>query len=431
MQLRGRMPGGHTTAVLDSKAIGRIAPAEWDRLAASALCDNPYYSRQHLLGALETIDRGRAVSALAIRCAEGRLRALLPFRVRRPAAFPWRVADAAHNIYQSSSAPLVDAETAPAALRSWLSTLGKDSQPAFWTLADLDADSALARLIAEAAAETGRELHAVATYRRPRLTRLAGGLDAHLASGIAPGRLKRLRRNLRRLQQAGDVAFERAHEPHALQSRLEQFLSLEHAGWKGRRGTSLLADARSAAFARRAYGGAEDREGLAFIDSLLVDGRPIAMAINIASGRTVYSPKATYDEAWRSYGPGLLLDYLAIERFYADDRFDAFDAATTVDGHVLDDLWNDRRPMARLVIGPADWRTGALAGALERMHRLRKTARQSFGAAANVSQPLARLKRWVSGSLAATWVSACIALPELMLGIKRHEWVVAPITGAI
>jgi CelD/BcsL family acetyltransferase involved in cellulose biosynthesis len=418
--------GVPTATVLDARGLAALDPEQWRRLSDGALAENPYYSRQHLIGTLETIARGSTVSALAIRAASGELSALLPFRARAYSPFPWRVAEAADSAYQSSSTPLLAAAGARPALDTWLATLGRNGLPAFWTFADIDTQSPFTQLLADSAAAAGCEVHEVAAYSRPRLTRLEGGLEAHLSAAISGSRRKRLNRNLRRLRALGELRFERARSSVALRRRLEEFLALEHNGWKGRRGTSLLARDDTAAFARRVYGGCEGREGLAFIDTLLLDGRPIAMALNVASGRIAYSPKSAYDESLRSYSPGLVLDYLAIEKFYAEPGFDAIDAATTVEGHVLGELWNERRPMARLVVGPADLRTGLLAGGLERLHQVRVAAKRSLapGAVAGLS-----LMRRVAGSLWGLGAAAFLALPQLLISLKRHEWAVASLAA--
>jgi hypothetical protein len=109
---------------------------------------------------------------------------------------------------------------------------------------------------------------------------------------------------------------------------------------------------RHAAFARKGFGGQPGREGLATADSLLLDDQPIAVSLNISAGRTAFTPKCTYDENYRRFSPGLLLEYMVIEAFYAEGRWDDMDAATVADGHVIDGFWNGSKEMADLMIVP-------------------------------------------------------------------------------
>src|SRR5690606_10341077 len=132
--------------------------------------------------------------------------------------------------------------------------------------------------------------------------RLPGGLQEHIETVIPRRRLRELERSKRRLAELGTLAFERVSDRPGVARRLEQFLALEHAGWKGRNGTSFLSLPGHAEFARAAYRNA-------IVDSLLLDGEPIAISINIAAGRTAFTPKCAYDERYRRHAPGLVLEY--------------------------------------------------------------------------------------------------------------------------
>jgi CelD/BcsL family acetyltransferase involved in cellulose biosynthesis len=165
---------------------------------------------------------------------------------------------------------------------------------------------------------------------------------------LSKSRLKDLKRNLRRLGEQGSVAFERAVAPALIDERLEQFLALEASGWKGKARTAFLSKEKHAAFARRAFGGSAHTAGRLAIDSLLLDGRPLAISLNIVGGENIaFTPKCAFDEHWRSYSPGLLLEYFVIQAFYEQKAFAAMDSATTMEGHVIAGLWKRRRRNGR------------------------------------------------------------------------------------
>src|SRR5690554_2135185 len=85
--------------LLDAAALRRLDAGQWDELAASALEDNPFYARPHVLAGLATIDAAAGLQGLAIRRgSDGRLLGLFPFRAQR---FPVPRAAAAANLYQS------------------------------------------------------------------------------------------------------------------------------------------------------------------------------------------------------------------------------------------------------------------------------------------------------------------------------------------
>ena len=333
------------TRILDAAGLAGLDPDQWDSLGRHALVENPFYSRQYLLAGLETIDRAAGLRAFEIRTADDRLVALFPF-VRR-----WGIACGARNLYQFSGTPLIHKDHAPSVVVAWLDAIASGRLPRVWRLRDLRTEGPLAALIAGLAAHRGMATAVVNGYRRPVLTRLAGGFEQHLGTAIAKSRRKDIERAVRRLREQGELRFERCDTADAVQRRIEQFLALERAGWKGAGGSAFLCRADDAAFARAAFAGIPGRQCLASMDSLLLDDRPIAFSINIASGNTAFTPKCTYDETYRKWSPGLVLEYLVIERFYGDGRFSAMDSATTVDGHVVEGLWNETAPMGELFVG--------------------------------------------------------------------------------
>ena len=320
----------------------------------------------------------------------GTLLGLFPYRTRR---FPFANADGACNVYQPSCTPLVHRDHAAAVVGAWLDAMAvRDGVPRFWQLKHLDLASPLTAVIDAELARRGLLRLAVNSYQRPRLTRLPGGLDQHLASVLPKGRLKDLQRNLRRLRELGSVRFERAREPGLVGRRFEQFLAMENAGWKGDSGTAILARGRDADFARAALAPRRDAPGMVSVDALLLDERPIALSVNMQARAAMFTPKCTYDEAYRRYSPGFVLEYLVIEAFYQDDAATEMDACTTSDGHVISGFWNEAKTIGTLVVGPDSWQT----------HLLARSAQATHAARERLKHALRRLplRRW-SKSLAA------------------------------
>jgi|GEM_PF-1003271 len=372
-----RLEAAPRVECLDADGLARLDPAEWDDLSANALVENPFYSHEVILAGLKTIDSATPLEALAIRGSEGLLLGLFPFRRRR---LPFETADAACNLYQHSCTPLIRREHALPVLGAWLDAVRNAADlPRFWCFRHMHLDSRFVELLEVSL--TGRSLRSVALslYRRPHLTRLESGIDSHIQQVLPKRRLKDIQRNMRRLRELGSLRFERARDAALVERRLEQFLKLEKAGWKGARGTAFLSNSKDAAFARAAFAPREDGTRSVTIDSLLLDDRPLALSINIQARDTAFTPKGAYDERYRSYSPGLVLEYLVIKAFYEDSETVDMDAATTEDGHVLQGLWNDWKAMGTVLVGPADWRFGISVAAARCAHALRKCAKGVVG----------------------------------------------------
>ncbi len=65
-----------------------------------------------------------------------------------------------------------------------------------------------------------------------------GDADATLRDALGAKKLKELRRQRHRLEDAGALSFSVATTPHEVAAALEEFLALEASGWKGARGTA-------------------------------------------------------------------------------------------------------------------------------------------------------------------------------------------------
>ena len=331
----------------DASDLARICPKQWDALSADALDPNPFYSRRYMSAGLSTIDRDTRLRALTVHTAGGRLVAFFPYRLSR---FPVQVAIGANNIYQMSGQPLIHRDYAADVIAAWFDAMQAGRIPRRWRFPHVDLESGFAELCNRHLEAARFDLTPLARYRRAKLRRMSGGFEVHVNTVLSKSRAKDIQRTLRRLQETGQVEFERATEPGHVRERIEDFLAIEHDGWKGAAGTSFLSDPEHADFLREAMRANE----AVTTDSLLLDGRPIAVSINLEAAGTMFTPKCAYDETYRRFSPGLILEYLVIEAFYDRDDAAEMDAATTASGHLVQGLWNDERDMGVVLVGPRD-----------------------------------------------------------------------------
>lgn len=368
----------YRAVVLDADGVRGIAPAAWDGLASNALECNPWLSRQMVLAGLDALEAKAGYHALALyKTDSDELIGFLPFRVR--GFGPLAVGRPALNLYQVGGTPLISREHTPLALTGLLQMMAAGQQiPRRWMFPHVALDGMFRERLTTKAERAGLDIGVAAVYQRPVLRRDAEDFSDHVATVVGKKRVKDIERNLRRLAQEGTVEFERVSEPQAVAARVEDFLRIEASGWKGKRGTAFLSRPRDASFARRAYGGMPDAAGLASVDSLLLDGEPIAISINISTGQTLFAPKCAFDERYRKFGPGMVLEYKVIEAFFAEDAHSEMDAATTVDDHIISELWGKTRPMGTLVVGPAGLATRGLARSIDIVAKARTWLKRIF-----------------------------------------------------
>jgi hypothetical protein len=81
---------------------------------------------------------------------------------------------------------------------------------------------------------------------------------------------------------------------------------------------------------------------------LTLDGVAIAVGLTVFAGRTGFTVKGAYDEAYRKYSAGLLLEIEVMRSFLSEKWADRLDAGT--DGsHVIDGFWGEKVAVADLM----------------------------------------------------------------------------------
>jgi len=113
------------------------------------------------------------------------------------------------------------------------------------------------------------------------------------------------RRHRRRLQQQGALEFRLLRGAEVDGPAIRAHLALEHAGWKGGRGSSLLSAPAQAAFFREMIAGFAGI-GAAVLMETRLDGRVIASSSNLLLGDTLNGFKIGWDPEFAACGPGIL-----------------------------------------------------------------------------------------------------------------------------
>lgn len=336
---------------------------DWRELLTHPLTENPFLHPSYVKAGLDAELDDSQSTAVAVSRA-GKLAGVFPYSplklsgLKVPGVWTSEL-----NIYHFNGAPLIAQDRPADLIKAWLETIGSKGVPGACVLRHMDLSSDATRLIKEVAQATGRGVRTIHRYDRPFLTRAHDGFENHVKTVLSKRRVKDIRRNLRRLGEKGEVRLEHVTEQAAVAARLEDFLQMEAAGWKGEAGTAFLSQDDTASFARAAFA-TDGQEELISTDTLLVDDVPIAVSLNMQSGTTRFTPKGAIDETYRSVSPGVLLEYLVIEAFYANQNCDIMDSAITTDSHVVAGLWNEDVPHGDVIVATSSWKATAIAAIL-------------------------------------------------------------------
>ena len=165
-----------------------------------------------------------------------------------------------------------------------------------------------------------------------------------LAGQWSSSRRKKMRRNLNRLSQLGEVSFRANQTEQELAEALERFLKLEHSGWKKEQGTSILSCENDRKFVQEMVSEMAKNNRI-LISELLVGQEVAACAINLICEHGLFAYKIGHDQKYAQVSPGLLHESLLV-----DCMQQSFPQITWMDGcarpnSYLDKIWLDRIPI--------------------------------------------------------------------------------------
>lgn len=287
--------------------------------------------------------------------------------------------------------PLLDAATAETVLEGALDWLAANHPRAQGLLLDdIPADGPFATRLRGIAARRGLGLATIETRTRAVLTK--GHESGEALCFRSAKRRKEHGRQVRRLSELGERTFRVAETPDAVARALEQFLTLEDQGWKGRQGTAFLCQPRLVTFVRtmmRHFAA----EGRAAVHLLELDGRPVAIGLVLRQGERAYFWKTAYDGRLAALSPGVQLAVELTRRQLADEMVAVTDSCAIADHPMIDALWPERQTMLDLAISlrPEGSRDLARAVAGEQRRRaVRQTTKRLW---ARFAKLRAKLKR--------------------------------------
>jgi len=347
--------------------LGGLA-AEWRALADRAIEPNVFYDPAFALPAAGAL----APDAGAVLVRGGtahRLIGLFPCRIEtRRYGIPLPLLAGWTHPYGPLGTPLVDRDDVATAITGFLDHVAHDVMlPKLLLLPYQVEDGPVATALARAIAQRGGHSAAFGRHRRALLapgSERAGYLDAALGGK----KRKELRRQRRRLDETGGVAFALAQEPVQVASALDDFFALEAQGWKGRAGTAAAQDGSVRHFIETAVAGLAAR-GQARVARLVRGDSAVAAGVLLTSGRGAWFWKIAHDESAARASPGVQLTLDLTNTLLDNAATDWCDSCATAGHAMIDSIWRERRMLADQLIALGSGRDLAFAYALERLRR--------------------------------------------------------------
>lgn len=153
---------------------------------------------------------------------------------------------------------------------------------------------------------------------------------------------KDLARRMRNLRSAGEVQWQVIRSKQGNHEHIDISLKLEHMGWKGENGTSLISKPGHAAFFREMIDGFSQSER-AFFTELSVNGEVIASTNNLISGKAGFAFKVGWNPAFSKISPGILNEVEFVNNAaILFPELESIDSGAE-EGSFIDELWEGRR----------------------------------------------------------------------------------------
>ncbi len=345
-------PGRHLA--LYPGRMGYDLQEELDFLTYRAMEPNIFFAARFLAPAIPRLEE-RQIRIAIIRDevgARSRMRLLMPFSTEKPGfSVGPSIIRAWANHFGPLGTPLVDAEDAAETIDNLFDGLASPEAklPGILVLPNLRVNGPFAKLARALALSRDLPVTITNPTERPMLQSDEDG-DAYLRNSISRGHLKDIRRQRRLLAQEGDLTYNVARQPEEIRLRMEEFLSIEAKGWKGKKRTALLNDRYRAAFAREAVSNLAEVDAVR-IHTLDLDGKAIASMIVFIMAGEAYTWKTTFDEDYARFSPGKLLAADLTNWHLDDANIVRTDSSTDAENTILHRMWREREEMATVVIG--------------------------------------------------------------------------------
>lgn len=367
-----------------------ILRAEWETLALHAVDANPFYEYWAFLPALR-LAGGDDVCLLSVRePSSKRLIGIFPLiREQGFRGIPVYRTSLWRHPYCYLCTPLVHKEWVPEVLREVLQWIQlSDFYPTLCTWYWLQGDGALVSQLRSDIVDAGS---CKASVRACLSTE--GSYETEFVSKLRKRKRKEWARSWRRFHETGKVEFDfvtqhnTAEQQHAA---ISDFLTLEHLGWKGECGTSLLSlDQTTKFFTELMQSGFDHNQ--AIIGRITRDGVPCAMITVIvsANGREAYTLKIASDPALHRFSLGSQIVLQLTEYLFAHPTVGFVDSCAAEKHPMINWLWSGRRQISQLNLSNGDLKSKLLipltAGMLTAVtksksyaHKLRKNGWQAF-----------------------------------------------------
>ena len=330
--------------------------SEWDRLAGRALEPSPSSESWMLVPSLRYVCNDPNVKIVLMYRQESpsdrSLTAVFPVQLHaRFKGLPIRYLSIWNPPYSVFPAPIVDREFAHDCLRALLnwnrSNFGSRS---LLMLPELRSGSAFFEILTDIIRKDDLHSHVANMHTRAFFHPRYSAQEYLDSIGTAHHRVG-FRRQERRLSEIGKLTYDEYQPSDDLTQWVEDFISLEMTGWKGKEGTAFGCNEDHSAWLHSVVAEAKRRKALMFL-ALKLMGKPIAMKLNFLAPPGGYTFKIAFDESYSKYSPGALLELENIRRLHDRPNIRWMDSLALPEHSLMNRIWLGREAILTTLVAP-------------------------------------------------------------------------------
>jgi len=358
------------TRIVRVQDMSKDDEGAWRRLSERALEPNPYFEPDFLLLSSRHL-AGHADIKLVIAQEGTEFKGVLPIsRISKSRMPPGRVASTrcSPGFAALLDTPLIDRsrpDQASGALLDALREAAKSEDlPGIVMFNQIAADGPVIDSLRRVCRERRCPIFVKESWERGSVSRT--GRWTHPVDGKRGREIARRRRSLEKVAGVDVMLVDRTSDPAAL----EDFLTMESSGWKGRGGGKAFTRSSEQEAWFRAWHRCWVDAGRLHVLALNVGSASIAMQYFVRAGEGLFCIRIAFDEAYAKFGPGAILLVSALS--HLRDNTDAawLDSSADPNNAFFLGIMPERRTLSRLLIGTGGVWERNLVSALPTMTRV-------------------------------------------------------------
>lgn len=317
----------------------------WADLEARANIPNAFMSPYFVMPAIKYLEVSSDILGVFVEKTHGGFSSLVGvalFKVNKPMRrFPLTHLAAFASIHSYLSGFLIDREYASEALEKIYEFITRKIHPWHGLYVNNGPPESIfaeeTKIIAD-----GLGMRWITLNRWQRAIFRPSDHDKDVSLSLSKNQRKNYKRYMRQLQELGDLEWRFIRGGGSPDSHIDEFIRLEHMGWKGMDGTSLYSDPNHVNFFREMIRGF-NLGNRVFFTELSINGKTISSTSNLISGNAGFAFKVGWDTDFAKYAPGIVNEIQMIE--HQKDilkGLDFIDSSAAPESYI-NSLWTGRR----------------------------------------------------------------------------------------